>query len=469
MKTALAALALALFAPLAAAQEAARAAAPTAAAASAKPARLALVIGNANYKDAPLVNPGNDAADVAKALEASGFTVMKRENATLREMHLALREFGDRLGRQSTGLFYFSGHGLQVRGRNYLMPVDADIAREDEVAFQALELGAVMEKLDSAKNPVNIVILDACRNNPFGSRLQASVKGLAQVDAPPGTLIAFATAPGSTAADGTGRNGLYTNHLVRQIAQPGLAIEEVFKATRSAVRTESKNTQIPWESTSLESPFAFRAAPPPPPPTVVAAAKPSSAAPSVARAVPASIGAPPSFVPGDRWTYRIVNKLDGSERNSVTRVARVQGDEVSYANGNVGDTVGNLTRVTRSDGRVELLTPSNQFYVFPLKQGSTWDLKAFQEIGERQFDLQVKLTIGVEEEVQAPAGKFRALRIQRVTSWKQRNSKAGGVNTWTYWYNSAVKRFVLAETTNVTTDGKTIQHERVELVSYEVK
>jgi uncharacterized caspase-like protein len=471
MKSSLVAFGFALLASLASAQEPSRAAQPAAAAASAKPARLALVIGNASYKDAPLVNPGNDAADVTKALEASGFTVMKRENATLREMHLALREFGDRLGRQTTGLFYFSGHGLQVRGRNYLMPVDADIAREDEVAFQALDLAAVMEKLDSAKNPVNIVILDACRNNPFGSRLQASAKGLAQVDAPPGTLIAFATAPGSTAADGTGRNGLYTNHLVRQIAQPGLAIEEVFKTTRAAVRVESKNSQIPWESTSLESPFSFRAAPPPPPPPpseVVAAAKPSSAARSAARSIPASIGAPPAFVPGDQWTYRILNKLDGSERSNNTRVTRVQGDEVAYSSGSLGDSVGNITRVIRGDGRLELLTPSNQFYVFPLKQGSTWDLKGFQEIGERQIDLQIKLTVGIEEEVQAPAGKFRALRIQRVSTWKQRNSKAGGVNTWTYWYNSAVKRYVVAEATNVTTDGKTIQHERFELVSYDV-
>src|SRR5206468_1128515 len=130
-------------------------------------------------------------------LEASGFIVIRRDNATLREMHLALREFGDRLGRQSTGLFYFAGHGLQVRGRNYLLPVDADVAREDEVAFAALDLGAVMEKIDSAKNPVNIVILDACRNNPFGNKLQMTSRGLAQVDAPPGTFIAFATAPGS--------------------------------------------------------------------------------------------------------------------------------------------------------------------------------------------------------------------------------------------------------------------------------
>src|SRR3954464_2858037 len=118
-----------------------------------RPARVALVIANSSYVTAPLANPLNDAADVAKELESAGFTVIRRDNATLREMHLALREFGDKLGKTSTGLFYFAGHGVQVRGRNYLLPVDADIAREDEVAFSAIDLGAVMEKLDSARNP----------------------------------------------------------------------------------------------------------------------------------------------------------------------------------------------------------------------------------------------------------------------------------------------------------------------------
>src|SRR6185436_2546639 len=263
-----------------------------------------------------------------KALQDSGFTVIKRENASLREMHLALREFGDRLGRQATGLFYFAGHGLQVRGRNYLLPVDADVQREDEVAFSAIELGAVMEKLDSAKNPVNIVILDACRNNPFGSRLQPSARGLAQVDAPPGTMIAFATAPGSTAADGTGRNGLYTHHLVRQMAQPGLAIEEVFKATRASVRVESKNVQVPWESTSLESMFRFREAPPQPQPAAprVAAAAPSThAKPSAARTAAAlPVAAPPAFAVGDTWTYRIANQLDQTQREFTAIVKTIQ-------------------------------------------------------------------------------------------------------------------------------------------------
>ena len=124
-------------------------------------------------------------------------------------MHLALRDFGDRLGRETLGLFYFAGHGVQVRGRNYLLPVDADIGREDEVAFNRLDLQAVLEKMDSARNHTNLIILDACRNNPFATRFKLSNAGLAQIDAPPGTIVAFSTAPGSVAADGSGRNGLY--------------------------------------------------------------------------------------------------------------------------------------------------------------------------------------------------------------------------------------------------------------------
>jgi hypothetical protein len=435
-----------------------------------KPARLALVIGNGAYKDAPLSNPVNDAADMAKALEASGFMVIQRQNATLKEMHLALREFGDKLGRTSTGLFYFAGHGMQVRGHNYLLPVDADIAREDEVAFAALDLGAVMDKLDSAKNPVNIVILDACRNNPFGTRLLTSAKGLAQVDAPPGTLIAFSTAPGSTAADGRGRNGLYTENLVKQIARQGVPIEDVFKATRAAVRTGSRNLQVPWESTSLESAFTFREAPvavaaAPVAPMRVAVARPASAP----RSAPAPVGAPPAFAPGDTWTYRVTNLLDNTERKIVLKVTSVHGDEIVYGQGQVkGDLVGNYTHVVRH-GRTDDFKPSNSFYVFPLRNGGTWTLKAFQKTGERNYDLEVKLKVGAEEEVDTPMGKLRGIRIERESTWKQRNGPSGGVNTWTYWYNSAVKRFVAAEQSNVTTDGKTLARERYDLVAYDVR
>jgi hypothetical protein len=435
-----------------------------------KASRVALVIGNGAYKHAgALPNPSNDARDMAKALEASGFTVILKENAGLREMHLALREFGDALGRQSTGLFYFAGHGLQVRGRNYLLPVDADVAREDEVAFQALDVGAVMEKLDSAKNPVNIVILDACRNNPFGTRLQPSAKGLAPIDAPPGTLIAFSTAPGSTAADGVGRNGLYTHHLLHQVEQPGLAIEEVFKAVRAGVRKDSKSAQVPWESTSLETSFAFREAPVTKAKTVVAAAEPQAAPQraSPKRSLPA--GSPPAFVVGDTWHYRVVNLLDNSDRKGTMHVKAIKGDEVFYANGNIGDVVGNMTRVVRPGGVVENMQPSNQFYLFPMRQGATWNLTSVQEVASRTFDLKIALTVGAEEEVDTAMGKMRGIKVERVAHWKAREGPASGVNTWTYWYNSNVKRMVLGITKNVTDKGKVLQHERHELAAYEIK
>jgi hypothetical protein len=439
---------------------------------AAKPDRLALVIGNAAYKDAPLINPLNDAADMEKALKASGFTVIRRDNASLREMHLALREFGDRLGRQSTGLVYFSGHGLQVRGRNYLLPVDADVQREDEVAFAALDLGAVMEKLDSAKNPVNIVVLDACRNNPFGTRLAPTAKGLAQVDAPPGSFIAFATAPGSTASDGAGRNGLYTTHLVKQMDRAGAGIEDVFKAVRASVRAESKSLQVPWESTSLETAFYFRA---PAPVVATAAAKPAEPPPptkvasAAKRALPASIGAPPSFAVGDHWTYRSVNLLDNSERRIQFRVVSMTGDDVHYSNGNVTDPVGNGKRARRSDGKFDEFKPSAQNYIFPMVPGSAITLKGVQTREDITLDLVTDLKAGNEEDIEVPAGKFRAIRMERVTKWKRRDGRGEGTNTWTYWYTSATKRYVALESSNVTSAGKVLMRERQELVGYDVQ
>src|SRR5271169_5752900 len=164
--------------------------------------RLALVIGNGAYRDAPLLNPVNDARDIAQALADSGFEVTRLENASLREMRVALRDFGDRLRQQGgVGLFYFAGHGVQVKGKNYLIPVGAQIEREDEVEFESLDANLVLEKLDSAGNRFNIVILDACRNNPFARAFRSATQGLAQMDAPTGTVVAFSTSPGSVAAD----------------------------------------------------------------------------------------------------------------------------------------------------------------------------------------------------------------------------------------------------------------------------
>jgi uncharacterized caspase-like protein len=223
-----------------------------------KERRLALVIGNSAYIAAPLRNPVNDATDFAAALIDSGFEVTRLENANLREMRSALRDFGDRLKKQGgVGLFYFAGHGMQVKGRNYLVPVAAQIEREDEVEFESLDANLVLEKLDSAGNRFNIVVLDACRNNPFARSFRSSTQGLAQMDAPSGAVVAFATSPGSVASDGGGRNGLYSQHLIDSIRRPGLKIEEVFKQVRAAVRRDSSGKQTPWESTSLEGDFYF--------------------------------------------------------------------------------------------------------------------------------------------------------------------------------------------------------------------
>ena len=437
--------------------------APAEDAVPAKARRLALVIGNGSYKDVPLPNPLNDSDDVEKVLKESGFVVIKRQNTTLKEMHVALREFGDRLDRQGVGLFYFAGHGMQVRGRNYLIPVDADIQREDEVAYNALDLNAVMEKLDSAKNPVNIVILDACRNNPFGSKFQTSSKGLAQVDAPPGTIIAFATAPGSTAADGSGRNGLYTQHLVKEITRAGIGIEEAFKAVRAGVRVESKNAQIPWESTSLESAFVFR------PGAVQQGAGSGSNKWALQRAATTPPASPPAYRVGDAWTFRATNQLDQSRRTYSFRVAEVTGEEVIYSNGNRADLVGNSTKIKRPDGKEELWDPSTQFYAFPMRAGTSWKRKSVERLGERIFDVQIKVTVHGEEEIESPAGKLKAIKLTREATWKERDKDNAGLNVWTYWYNGGVKRWVLGELVNTTTSGKVLQKERHELTSFELK
>jgi uncharacterized caspase-like protein len=218
--------------------------------------RVALVIGNAGYRTLPLSNPLNDARAVADTLNRLGFKVISVQDASQKRMFDAVREFGDAL-HGGVGLFYYAGHGVQVKGRNYLIPVDAQIEREDEVPYKAFDVGLVLEKMEAAKNPLNVVILDACRNNPFARGSRSASTGLAQIDAPAGSIVAFATAPGAEAADGAGANGLYTSYLLQHMTTPGLKVEEVFKRTRVAVKQGSSGRQIPWESTSLEGDFYF--------------------------------------------------------------------------------------------------------------------------------------------------------------------------------------------------------------------
>jgi uncharacterized caspase-like protein len=224
--------------------------------------RLALVIGNGAYTNAPpLRNPPNDARDITATLGALGFDVTSGINANQREMKRLIREFGQKLRAGGSGLFFYAGHGVQSSGRNYLIPVDADIQSEAEVEDSSVDVSLVLKYMDEAQNGLNVVILDACRNNPFARSFRSASDGLAQVDAPTGTLIAYATAPGRVASDGTGQNGLYTSELLKQMRVPGLSATEMFMRVRGEVMKQTGNKQVPWEASSLVGSFYFSGGP----------------------------------------------------------------------------------------------------------------------------------------------------------------------------------------------------------------
>ena len=227
--------------------------------------RLALVIGNSAYRHTtPLTNPARDAELISQALEQVGFKVAKFLDADKDVMLREMLAFGRSLRRaDAVGLFYFAGHGVQINGLNYLVPVDAEINSEDEVRLQTVGLSEFLQTLNSFgeyDGRLNLIILDACRNNPFARGWRAVARGLAPVDSPSGTLVAFATAPGEVASDGRDGNSPYAKGLAQSILSPGLPVEETFKATRKYVKKytdREKKVQEPWESTSLTGSFYF--------------------------------------------------------------------------------------------------------------------------------------------------------------------------------------------------------------------
>ncbi|MEX0940965.1 MAG: caspase family protein [Pseudomonadales bacterium] len=223
--------------------------------------RVALVVGNANYPESPLENPVRDARAIAARLRSLEFEVVEVIDADLKEMQRGLVEFLGAIDEGATALVFYAGHGIQANGRNYLMPIDATLESEMSLRFDAMELNDVLEELERSGSRTNIIVLDACRNNPFERKFRGGSRGLAVVDAAMGTLIAYATAPGSVASDGEGENGLYTSALLRVLDEPGLKVEEVFKRVRNQVSAASNNAQIPWESSSLTGDFVFNAAP----------------------------------------------------------------------------------------------------------------------------------------------------------------------------------------------------------------
>jgi uncharacterized caspase-like protein len=218
--------------------------------------RTALVIGNGAYTAGPLKNPVNDAADMAAMLKKLRFTVTLKQNAKLQEMDEAIEAFGNSLKRGGVGLFYYAGHGVQVNGTNYLLPVGARINKEADVKYQAVDANRILDEMATANNGLNIVMLDACRDNPYARSFRNATRGLAIVSmAPSGTFISYATSPGNVAHDGDGRNSPYTKAVLENIDKPGLTINDVFMNVRTKVKRETG--QIPWELSSLEGRFYF--------------------------------------------------------------------------------------------------------------------------------------------------------------------------------------------------------------------
>jgi uncharacterized caspase-like protein/tetratricopeptide (TPR) repeat protein len=218
--------------------------------------RFALLIGNSTYDSAPLSNPTNDVKDMGAALKTAGFEIVQKENLDAEGMKSTIRDFGERMkkNKDAAGFFFFAGHGIQVNGKNFLLPVGRKYKSEQDVEEYGLEINYVMHRLEEASSRISVVILDACRNNPFFDRKSKTFgsKGLAPMDAPSGTLVAFSTAPGTEASDGSGRNGLFSKHLLTNIRIPGLTVEQIFKRTREGVERESGGNQSPREESSLK-------------------------------------------------------------------------------------------------------------------------------------------------------------------------------------------------------------------------
>ena len=226
--------------------------------------RHALLIGNGAYRTiGRLDNPDNDMRLMAATLGSLGFDVLEAEDLDRASMMRAIKQFGHRLqdaGEDTVGLFYYAGHGIQVDGSNYLLPVDAEVARITDVDIEAVNLRSILGQMEGAANRLNFVILDACRNNPISRGMRSVDRGLAQVDAPHGTLIAYSTAPGSVAIDGTDEHSPYTEALARALRKPGVVAEEVFRNVRVDVMAATNAEQVPWEASSLTGAFYFNPA-----------------------------------------------------------------------------------------------------------------------------------------------------------------------------------------------------------------
>ena len=432
---------------------------PAVAQTAASERRIALVIGNNAYKDAPLINPVNDARAMAEALRGAGFEVALHTDISHREFLVTLREFGDRLRGSGAGLFYFAGHGMQIKGRNYLIPVGAAIEREDEVAYAAVDAQAILDKMEAAGTRTNLLILDACRNNPFARSFRSSTQGLAQMDAPVGTLVAFATAPGAVASDGQGRNGLYTQHMLEALRRPGLKVEDVFKQTRAAVRRDSQGKQVPWEATSLEGDFYFLA------PVAPLASPGPPAAGNLLRSNAQG------YTVGDKWNYQLIDKGKGEVvRNEAVRVGSIAPDGSWLATGGAEyDEHGRLRKWLTASERRQCVPHCPRWWP-GMKVGETQRLQYEYSAKSADGKSWVNIldgesrVVGIES-IKVPAGEFRAYRIEHKGTMKRAGASGVGTFSLKYWYAPEL-RFWVAHEEDTTWNGQMGRSERAELTSF---
>jgi hypothetical protein len=294
--------------------------------------RTALVIGNAAYSYGALANPVNDATDVAAALRDAGFEVIFKKDADAATMDEAIRGFADTLKKKGgVGLFYFSGHGVQAEGDNYLLPIGEAPAREVDLKYKAVNAGEVIDDMAAAGNPLNIVILDACRNNPLATGGRSAVRGLSRVEGGIGLFISFSTSPGGVALDGDGRNSPYTRHLLEAIRTRGLNLEGAFKETLKGVYQETGGKQVPWISSSFFGDFAFNPGPSSGPtiePNKTVAVAPSEQVATATAREPVSRPIPPQLA----GIYRAVGtNPNGSRYSGMTSIVAAGPDyEVTW-------------------------------------------------------------------------------------------------------------------------------------------
>ena len=252
----------------------------------AAPDRVALVIGNSAYKNAAMLpNPSNDAAAVAQALRKIGFEVIEGRDLPKRAMEEKIIEFSRKLDRASLALFFYAGHGMQIGGHNYLLPTDAALERPGDLSFETIDLSQVLGQMEAEKR-VNLVFLDACRDNPFAKSLARSMgtrsatvgQGLASIQSAVGTMIAYATQPDNVALDGAGPNSPFTAALLKHIGTPGLEVRSMMTRVRADVLAATNDKQVPWDHSSLIGEVVLAPLPNAAPAVAAAAPKPAESA-----------------------------------------------------------------------------------------------------------------------------------------------------------------------------------------------